>query len=750
MLRIFFDFRRVSTLIALLLIFALAAVMFASAPAATQTAPADATATPTATGTATATPTATPTPDPDATATPTATATATPTATPTPDPDATATPTATATATATPTVPPANADYDIDNDGLIEIRTLAQLNAVRYDLDGDGKRGSVSVANWATYTTAFLNAASDMGCKLTDHDSDASTPQQATCSGYELMMDLDFDADGDGTVEATELYSNWTPIGTTASPFTATFKSNSNGATPKIATISNLTISSISGLASTDVGLFGATSAAARIEGVGLVDVNVSIPTSSNDTKIGALVGNNAGKVIACYSTGAIDATAGFGSYAGGLVGYNTGTIDASFSRVTVDLEMEAGAIGGSTNIYAGGLAGHNEGTLTATYAAGAVKGKGGSDSYVGGLVGYNTLADDAPSGTKTIIASYSIAPVTSVAYATTANPPKPTVGGLTGCCDDSTTTATITASYWDFMSSGIDAASPTTMPQGKSTRDLTSTTSTSPDTSIYADWDDLTIDGAVDPAPWVFDNTRFHPLLTYGGHTTAISGNQLFVNSGIENIYGGDTIHPREGMTLYSNMWAYGNAFRGLRGGGWDWLTSADGITWEHAQRPRGAWGTFRTILKSGQVGKYVRVKVALTTGGHAYTRVIGKVKPASTIDTVALSFASGHNPPRVGTAITFAALPNAPSNAPVVGLWYRCDTVNDMPPGPESVNAEDPGCVLVGSLASYTPGSADINHYIRAYIYYKDTGVWERASPGVTPQKVQEVQRPNPWRVK
>ena len=29
-------------------------------------------------------------------------------------------------------------DYDDDNDNLIDIRTLAQLNAVRYDLDGNG------------------------------------------------------------------------------------------------------------------------------------------------------------------------------------------------------------------------------------------------------------------------------------------------------------------------------------------------------------------------------------------------------------------------------------------------------------------------------------------------------------------------------------------------------------------------------------------------------------------------------------
>ena len=120
--------------------------------------------------------------------------------------------------------------------------------------------------------------------------------------------------------------------------------------------------------------------------------------------------------------------TAGSGSYAGGLVGYNTGTIDAAFSRATVDIEMEAGAIDDSTNIYAGGLAGYNSGTLTATHTAGAVKGTGGS-GYFGGLVGYNTLADDAPSGAKTIIASYSIAPVTSVAYAATA--PQPTVGAF-------------------------------------------------------------------------------------------------------------------------------------------------------------------------------------------------------------------------------------------------------------------------------------------------------------------------------
>ena len=726
MLRTFFDFRRVSTLIALLLIIALAAVMFASAPAATQTSPADATATPTATGTATptATATATATPDPDATATPTATATGTATTTPTATATGTATATPTATTTATATVPPANADYDVDNDGLIEIRTLTQLNAIRYDLNGNGKQDSVSASDWAAYTTAFLNAASDMGCPLTDHDSDAATPRQATCTGYELMTNLDFDPYREGAdVSEANAYANWTPIGAAASPFTATFKSNSDNA---IATISNLTISG--GL--TEVGLFGATGSSARIENVGLVNANVSASTttSARDAKIGALVGSNAGKVIACYSTGAITASVSAGGYAGGLVGYNTGTIAAGFSRATVSMSIDAATLG-NMYMYAGGLAGHNSGTLTATYAAGAVKGAGNIDTndYVGGLVGENN---------GTITASYSIAPVTAADSSVI-------VGGLVG---KSGSSSTVTASYWDYISSGIDDDSGDAMPEGKSTSDLISSTPTSSATSIYADWDDLTIDGASDVDPWVFDNARFHPLLTYGGQTTTISGNQLFVNGGIPGRYGGDTIHPREGMDLYSNIGSYGGAFRrALRSNPshtWTWQGSADGITWTTLAPIHGAtfWSsfgagnTFRFTLRPENVGKYIRAKIGVRTGGYAYTRVIGKIKAASTTDTVALSFASGHNPPRIGTPITLAALPNAPSNAPVVGLWYRCDTVDDAPP--------DPGCELAGSLDSYTPGGADLHHYIRPYIYYKDVGVWERASPGAT-QQVADVQR-------
>ena len=696
MMRTFFDFRRVSTLIALLLIIALAAVMFASAPAATQTAPADATAT----GTATATATATPTADPDATATPTATATATPT----PDPDATATPTATATATATPTVPPANADYDVDNNGLIEIRTLAQLNAVRHDLNGNGKQDSVSAADWATYTTAFLNAASGMGCP------------QPNCTGYELMQDLDFDTDGDGDVDASDTgsYPNWTPIGDATNSFNATFKGNSNdGAMSKI---SNLTISG----APTEVGLFGATGSNARIEGVGLVDVNVNISTSTRYAKIGALVGNNAGKVIACYSTGKINASVGGYSEAGGLVGYNGGAIAAAFSRATVHISS-------SGEIYVGGLAGYNAEDLTATYAAGAVKGKGAS-GYLGGLVGYNI---------KTITAGYSIAPVTAVASVT--NGSKPDVHGLSYNEDG---VSSVTASYWDFIASGVPDDSGDATPEGESTHALTSPTGAPTSaTGIYAGWNTLTIDGASNVNPWDFGGAHLHPRLKYGGHDAAnLAGNQRFANSGISSRDGGgNTAPPKEGMTLYSNL---GIPFS-LRDGSksWIWQSSTDSIAWttlsdDLSPVARGAWPSYRFVPGAEHVSKYIRAGATLKTGDIHYTRVIGKIGPATNAASP-LGFASGGSPPRVGAAIE-ASLPSGVNKSSAVGLWYRCDDDNTATPS---------RCELVGSLASYTPGAFDLNHHIRAYIYYKKDGVWTRASTGFTP-KVTDIQRAGQWR--
>ena len=69
-------------------------------------------------------------------------------------------------------------DIDKDNDGLIEIQTLAQLHAIRTDLDGDGRTDAGVEAD--------PNLLGNIGCL------------DNACKGYELSQTLNFDENGDG------------------------------------------------------------------------------------------------------------------------------------------------------------------------------------------------------------------------------------------------------------------------------------------------------------------------------------------------------------------------------------------------------------------------------------------------------------------------------------------------------------------------------------------------------------------------
>ena len=84
---------------------------------------------------------------------------------------------------------------DMDADGLINITTLAQLDAVRYDLDGDGTPSGATMEQ-AAYRTAF---------ELTGMNNNICT---GGCEGYELMNNLDFeDANGDGTADDKSIWA---------------------------------------------------------------------------------------------------------------------------------------------------------------------------------------------------------------------------------------------------------------------------------------------------------------------------------------------------------------------------------------------------------------------------------------------------------------------------------------------------------------------------------------------------------------
>ena len=80
----------------------------------------------------------------------------------------------------------AGMDYDTDSDGLIEITTLAQLDAIRLDLDGDGRPATRILDYLSAFplgdvgSDAEMGAAGRMGCAY-DDDNDPATDPALTC-----------------------------------------------------------------------------------------------------------------------------------------------------------------------------------------------------------------------------------------------------------------------------------------------------------------------------------------------------------------------------------------------------------------------------------------------------------------------------------------------------------------------------------------------------------------------------------------
>ena len=183
-------------------------------------------------------------------------------------------------------------DYDSDNDGYIDVNNHAQLNAIRYDLDGNGDPTSAgATAYGAAFPNRVTTSPGRMGCP------------SGTCTGYELTASIDLDTDGDGNIgtDSGDAYYNngagWQPIGSASNQYSGNFKGNGN-------TINNLFINRNTHY----TGLFGVTTAASRIETLGIINANV---TARN--WIGILIGANQGTIVACYTTGKAQGSASVG-----------------------------------------------------------------------------------------------------------------------------------------------------------------------------------------------------------------------------------------------------------------------------------------------------------------------------------------------------------------------------------------------------------------------------------------------------
>ena len=462
-------------------------------------------------------------------------------------PTPTATPAATATPTATATPASVGRDYDTDDDGLIEIASLAQLDVIRHDRDGDG------VSAHADYAAAFPNAMADMGCIK-------------GCSGYELAADLDFAPNGNSLFDAGDTYWNggagWLPIGEPETPFRYNAVFDGNGHT-----IANLYIRRAD---ASHVGFFRATGEDAVIRNLGLTALRI---TGGAD-RVGGLVGDNAGAIVNSYTTGRVAgggrvgglagfnsgrisgsyssvpvSVSGIGDYVGGLVGYSVGSIDDSHATGSVAGESDyvgglvgysAGSIddsyatGGVTSgsDRAGGLVGYSGGAITASYATGDVAGESryvgglvginhggaitasyatgsvtGVEHWVGGLVGYSDGVITASYATGRVagegidvggLVGYSDGVITA-SYAVGRVTGKSGVGGLVG----TDSSDSVTDSYWDTQTTDQSRSAGGL---GKTTRELQAPTD---NTGIYARWN---------AEWWDFGSSRQYPVLKYQG----------------------------------------------------------------------------------------------------------------------------------------------------------------------------------------------------------------------------------------
>ena len=238
-------------------------------------------------------------------------------------------------------------DVDANGNGLIDIRTVAELNMMRANLTGESLAGDSS------------------GC--------GGNNNITSCSGYELLDNIDINDLPDNATG-----SNWESIGSCGSGdscdeatgvkfFNATFDGNDYN-------ISNLRIQITED--TYGVGLFGAVASGSELRNVHIRKVNILASDGITASNVGALVGFGAGVRIS--NSAVHDGTIRGTTNVGGLVGIGTGGTILSSSAVLSYVK-------GTINV--GGLIG--VGAISTTIRSSHTEMNEVSGFYnIGGLVG--------------------------------------------------------------------------------------------------------------------------------------------------------------------------------------------------------------------------------------------------------------------------------------------------------------------------------------------------------------------------
>jgi hypothetical protein len=299
-------------------------------------------------------------------------------------------------------------DYDLDDDGLIEINSLADLNEIRNNLDG---------------TTLYGEST---GCLAEG------------CNGFELTTTLDFDTNADGVMDESDTYWNdgegWEPLGNSSEFFAATF--DGNGHQILNLYIRNTTISYIGLFGYVDGDIDGDGVITASLRNLGLTGELMNL---TGYDYVGGLAGFIIdGTVSQVYSTGVITGD----DYLGGLIG--------RMSRSSLNNSFSSGGVTGDRNV--GGLVGDGfYSSFDKNFSTGEVVG----NTDFGGLVGYNGSSSFInnywATDTSGQESSAGLSNAKNYFGATLAELQCPTSGDDTECLISNTLYSTWDSSVWDF-----------------------------------------------------------------------------------------------------------------------------------------------------------------------------------------------------------------------------------------------------------------------------------------------------------
>jgi hypothetical protein len=280
---------------------------------------------------------------------------------------------------------------DANGNGLVDIRSTQMLSNMRHNLAG----------------TSYKTSSAGVSYFCSDNDGTVD------CGGYELMQDLDFDRDGDGLTRTGNVLDEgdnlegafdaasggWTPIGSEANQFTATFDGNNNS-------IKNLAITG-----KQVAGLFGFIRAEIRNLRLEDVYINAYAPAGALAARAASDEASSSfSRIINVFTSGRLESLGGLngGLGEGGIVGNLDGHIIASSSNVAIN----AGSL-------PGGLVGRlHDGSIIASHATGSITVR---QSQAGGLVAAIIGGE--------IIDTYATGGIRNLVFSVTSN----RIGGHTG-----------------------------------------------------------------------------------------------------------------------------------------------------------------------------------------------------------------------------------------------------------------------------------------------------------------------------